>query len=182
MGPPVIIETQMQRYPKKTQYTQRAFTLPSNFGQTARSFPHPLFSSGKKPLKCRLQGQKGQTCNSQRAAWAWEVSPQFPYGELEYEEGREPWGEHRRLSLPNSCTGIQVKWNFCSQLLFLYLHHSTQLCKSLRLYCSDHTGKKPAVLLNEVLWGCICVVQRIFLTFLSLPSCSTQQFTADECC
>lgn len=42
--------------------------------------------------------------------------------------------------------------------------------------------EKGSCSLKEVLWGCIYAAQQIFLTFLSLPSLSTQQFTADECC
>lgn len=170
----------MQRNPKKTQYIERAFPLPSNFGQTGRSFPRPLFSVGRKPLRCRIRGQKGQMCHDQRASWVWEVSPHLPHGKLEHEEGREPWGGCSWLPPPNSCTGIPAQARLLQPIAVFIpapRHASTLLS-----YCSDHTRKKAAVFLNVVLWGCIYVVHPIFSTFLPLLSSSTQQARAGEGC
>lgn len=118
----------------------------------------------------------------QQAAWVWEVSPHLPCGKLEHEEGREPRGDYSCLSLPKSCTWnpVQVK---LLQPVAVFKPAPRHARASVLAFISEHTQeKKAAVFLNEVLWGCLCVVNLIFLTFLPLLSSSTQQGRAREGC
>lgn len=118
----------------------------------------------------------------QQAAWMWEVSPHLPCGKLEHEEGREPWGEYSCLSLPKSCTWNPVQVKLLQPVaVFKPAPRHARASVLVFILLRAHTGeKKAAVSLNEVLWGCLCVVNPIFLTFLPLVSSSTQQGRAGE--
>lgn len=105
------------------------------------SFHCPLFASGRKPLRCRIQGQKGQIRLYQQAARVWEVIPHLPHGHLEHDGARE-----QLQSLPSSCIRNTVQAKLLQPVAVFI-----PALWSLLSYCSDHRGKKAAVFLSQ---GC----------------------------
>lgn len=141
-----------------TLCTQRAFSLPCNFGQTAWSFPNLLFSACRKPLSCRIWGRKGQMCHGhyQQAAWVWKVTPHLPHEELECEKGRLMGQTQLAVSL--QC----LHWE--SVFLPAPWHASMPVLAFMLL--RPHR-KKAAVFQNEAWCDCSCVLHPVFVTFLA---------------